>query len=465
MASRRDQLQSYQFLTQRVLSALVMRETDPAQSPLRRGVGAVFVGLMLTVLVSAGFGIYGLLTKVGSNNWKTEGAVVVEKESGASYVYLGGKLHPTLNYASALLAAGQTTPQVFRVSSNSLAGVARTTMIGIPGAPNSLPPANRTAGLPWTLCSAPGVDDSGNRGPIVTLAVGRGPVGGRPLGEDKGLLVTDGKLTALVWKGHRYQLRGSSVVVPALFSAAAPTSVGSAWLNGLPAGIDLGMIPPPQPAGGASAATGFKVGQLLMANTASGALYYLVYPDGLVRLTPLQKALLLNPPQPVTVRVEDAEAAPRSGQLVPPADDSRAPTEVPQLADNAPGDLLCARTDDGRTVGALTIGGSLDTSGATPTGSRTLTGTPLANQVLVPAGYVAVVKVLSSPAAQTGPYALVTDVGARYSVPSEQALQMLGYQPAQAVGVPATLVAQIPPGPALDPAAATRPASAAPPAN
>ncbi|MEN3308214.1 MAG: hypothetical protein V7603_4416, partial [Micromonosporaceae bacterium] len=41
MASRRDQLQSYQFLIHRVISALVMRETDPAESPLRRGVGAV----------------------------------------------------------------------------------------------------------------------------------------------------------------------------------------------------------------------------------------------------------------------------------------------------------------------------------------------------------------------------------------------------------------------------------------
>ena len=42
MASRRDQLQSYQFLVHRTISAFVMRQTDPATSPLRRGVGAVF---------------------------------------------------------------------------------------------------------------------------------------------------------------------------------------------------------------------------------------------------------------------------------------------------------------------------------------------------------------------------------------------------------------------------------------
>jgi hypothetical protein len=33
MASKRDQLHAYQFLVQRVISALVTRETDPEQPP------------------------------------------------------------------------------------------------------------------------------------------------------------------------------------------------------------------------------------------------------------------------------------------------------------------------------------------------------------------------------------------------------------------------------------------------
>src|SRR5690349_21198013 len=101
MASRRDQLQSYQFLTQRVVSAFVMRETDPAQSPLRRGIGAIFAGLMIAVMVGAGFGVVGILTKGGSGGWKVDGTVVIEKETGAAYLYQGGALHPMLNYASA----------------------------------------------------------------------------------------------------------------------------------------------------------------------------------------------------------------------------------------------------------------------------------------------------------------------------------------------------------------------------
>ena len=76
----------------------------------------------------------------------------------------------------------------------------------------------------------------------------------------------------------------------------------------------------------------------------------------------------------------------------------------------------------------------------------------LADQILVPPGSVAVVR--AGPTA----YYLVTDLGFRYAVPSDTVLQILGYDPAQAVDVPANLLTRVPPGPALDPAAAVQPA-------
>ena len=141
-------------MTQRVISAFVMRETDPAQSPLRRGIGALFGGLMVAILIAAGFGIFGILTRVGTDQWKSDGSVVVERESGASFVYLAGRLHPTLNVASAKLAAGRPGPTVFRVAAASLAEVPRGVTVGIPGAPASLPAAKQRIGLPWTACAA-----------------------------------------------------------------------------------------------------------------------------------------------------------------------------------------------------------------------------------------------------------------------------------------------------------------------
>jgi type VII secretion protein EccB len=455
MASRRDQLQSYQFLTQRVLSALVMRETDPAQSPLRRGIGAVFIGIMVAVMVGAGFGVYGILTKSGSTNWKTNGAVIVEKESGASYVFQNGQLNPMLNYASALLAAAAPVPTVFRVSSNSLAGIPRGVTRGIPGAPNSLPPGDRTVGLPWTLCSAAGPDDS--TGPLVTLAIDRTAVGGRELADTQGLLVADERATYLVWKGRRYLIQQPTSVVAVLFGSVTPTRVGTAWINGLPAGEDIAPIPRPT---GTATVLGHRVGELLVATPASGApLYYLVYPDGVAPLTALQATLVQPAPTKVAIDVDTGVNARRSAQQR--ADDPAAagPRSAPELAGAGADKLVCARTGDARGTPTLTVGGSLDTTGATPTGARSGTGTPLAGQVLIPAGRVALVRIMATPTQSSGALALVTDVGVRYSVSTEPVWQTLGFAPERAVGVPAALVALLPAGPALDPLAAARAAA------
>src|SRR5436305_1358672 len=72
MASRQDQLQSYQFTVQRTVSALVMRDPDPVQPPLRRVTGAALVGVLLATLGLAGAAVYGVLAG-GSGNWRDPG--------------------------------------------------------------------------------------------------------------------------------------------------------------------------------------------------------------------------------------------------------------------------------------------------------------------------------------------------------------------------------------------------------
>src|SRR5699024_3396388 len=125
MATRRDQLQSYQFLLQRVISALVYRKTDPAQSPFRRAGGAAFAGVMLSVLALAVTAAIGLFVDMfGSNTDWTEGnAIIVNKDDGSQYVVYPSdadlendesgdlpeqRLYPVLNYTSAALLAGTT---------------------------------------------------------------------------------------------------------------------------------------------------------------------------------------------------------------------------------------------------------------------------------------------------------------------------------------------------------------------
>ncbi len=458
MASRRDQLHSYQFLIQRVISAFVMRETDPAQSPLRRGVGAVFAGVMFAVLGAAAFGVIGLVTKVGGDGWRTDGTVVIEKETGATFVYLGGHLHPTLNYASALLASGKPEPVVARVSGKSLTGVPREVTVGIPGAPDSLPPAAAAVGLPWTLCSSAGPQGPTSPNRMVSLLVGSAPTGATTVGDGQGLLLVDAgtRQTYLVWHGARYAMANAQSVVPALFGAVAATPVGTAWLNALPAGPDIVPLTVPNAGAESAAIPGRSIGDVLVATTGAGPQYYLVFDDGVAPMTVLQKDVQVGtrPVQPIEVNLAEVTAAQQSRVPAQPSGDVQAPPSPPALLRPNGEDLLCTRYGEGTAVPQVTVGGLVATLDPAPTAP---VGAGGADRILVPAGRVAVLRAMTSPAATAGPYHLVTDIGIRYAVPSEEVLKMLGYATARVVDVPAALVTLIPAGPALDPAAAVRP--------
>jgi type VII secretion protein EccB len=462
MASRRDQLHSYQFINQRVINAFVMRETDPAQSPLRRGLGAVFAGVMIAILVAAGFGIYGLLTKVGGNTWQVDGTVVVEKETGASFVYIGGILHPALNYTSALLAAGRPTPTIERVSGRSLAGVPRGVMVGIPGAPNSLPNQAMAVGPPWTLCSSATAGEAGPAG-TVSLAIGVSPIGANRVGDGVALLVTDPTGTGdfLIWHGHRYALRQPQTVVPALFGAAArPAPVGSAWLNALPAGVDIAPIAVPEAGQPSPTMPGRNVGDLLVANTGAGPQFYVVMADGAAPITVLQKDILVAqlPVQPIEVSLAQMGGVPVSQALTPPTGEAQPPATPPTLVAPNGGDMFCAQSTDPRTAPSVWTGGTVaQLYAAAPTGYRGGVSAGVADRVLVPPGRVAVVRAVPSPEATSGGYYIVTDLGIRYAVPSDPVLNALGYTPANAVNVLSSLVNLIPSGPALDPNAPVQP--------
>ncbi len=454
MATRRDQLHSYQFMNQRVISAFVMRETDPAQSPLRRGIGALFGGVMVAILIGAAFGVYGILTRVGTDQWKTDGSVVVERESGASFVFLGGRLNPALNHASARLAAGRPNPQVFRVAAKSLAEVPRGVTIGIPGAPASLPGPKQRVGLPWTMCAVPGNQ------PLSVLLAGAGGPAAAPLG-DRGLLVKDAALgmNYLVWHGLKHLVQDSRSTVPALFGAASPTLVGTAWLNALPSGVDIAAVAVDRRGEQSGAVPGRRNGEVLVAQTGSGDQFYLVLDDGLAPITALQRAVLNArfPATPVAITVNAAIQVPTSRAQTGGGTPGQPPAAPPPLTAPEPGRTVCATTTDAARPPELTVGGSPEAlAGAVPTTAATGAGRALADAVLVPAGKVQVVRVPGS-----GAYVVITDLGVRYAVPSADALSMLGYAPASATDVPTALVNRIPAGVTLDPAAATRPAATA----
>jgi type VII secretion protein EccB len=473
MASRRDQFQSYQFTVRRVVSSFVLHETDPAQPPLRRMSGAAFGSVMVAVVVLAIAGVIGVFKPSGTADWKDSGHVIVEKPSGARYTWMADRntgkfyLYPITNFSSAALLAGST--QTTNVSAAQLLGVPRGPRLGLPDAPDAMPTTDRLLGAPWTLCSLPAQTISGEQVPNTALVVGRQRTSGIPT-QQSAILVRDierGTLH-LVWHGHDYPIRDEGPVLEGLTLRDQPqVEVGTAWLSALPAGKRLAA--PNVPGRGQHTDVlpgGATVGEVRMVRSAGGVQYYLVQDRQIQAITPVQADITLADPTvrkqvyggsaPVTRLLAAAVAASVPRQNLPAVDPTDPPAVKPLMANvNSNKSTVCASFRNAGLVPEIATEAAVEGAELAPaTTQRTQNGTVLANRVEVEPGWGAVVESMPSPTATSGSLFLVTDEGRRYGIATEAARDSLGYRTVTPVQMPASLVARIPAGDALDPEAA-----------
>jgi type VII secretion protein EccB len=424
-------------MVQRVVAALVMRETDPARSPFRRIAGSTLVGVLLAALALGGVAAYSVINPGGSVAWRDESAVIVEKETGAIYVYRDHLLHPVLNYTSALLVLGTPSVKSISASRASLADAPRGAAWGIADAPASLPAADRLTRAAWTVCSSQGRS---------TLFVG-GYTGGAGPG-DHGLLVAGDTDTYLLWRGHKHLVRDADAVLADLvWNNRTPLPVAGGFLNAVPAGTDLAR--PVITGRGRSAASppGAKIGQVYaVKRDQGGADFFIATADRLASLTPLQADLLLADPafgqrQAIDLPRLDFARDTQGTTVAPFAADAGGagalPVTVPELVE--PGNVCVAGDALFIKVTIPDLPGAVSTS---PSASV------LADRIVVPPGRGALIR------SSTGGLSLVTDAGKRFAIPSDDLLPALGYASAQPMTLAPELVALIPAGPSLDPAVA-----------
>ena len=158
MAARKDLLKAQAFTTQRLVSALVDRDPDNAVPPLRRLGIATFVGVLLAVVLVAGFGVVGYLSKPTSQTWQQANTIVIDISAGAVFVFLEHpdepdpakqlQLHPVPNITSAKLITknGPVVPvrtASMRACTRCLASTARTSGPVVSRAPSSAITARR----------------------------------------------------------------------------------------------------------------------------------------------------------------------------------------------------------------------------------------------------------------------------------------------------------------------------------
>lgn len=458
MRTRRDQVQAYRFVTRRIVSAMVSGEPETNELPMRRlGLGIV-ASLLVAVLVLAGFGVYGLVT--GKGGTLDGDALVIEKGTGATYVYVSGRLHPALNYTSARLYFGATTPEVHEMSEAKLRGRARGRTMGIPDAPDSLPPAKALSNGAWQVCNTRPANRT-----VTHLVVGRSLPDVQPLG-GRALIVTAAQRKFMLLNNRALRITEDSTLTGLQLNSATPVEVGEQLINAIPAGPDLKRLPvdragEPFPAGvdGQPA----KVGELFHVSQEP----FLLTAQGLVAVGEITERLVLAatgaPSRDLTLDVASKLIVP--GSLEPEGFPKTIPEVDPSAA--TPGAICAAYQPVGSgaaaDAGTTTIRVHPRTPAelAPPTDTEAQPGqtTPevaAVHRVILSGGTGVLAQAAQASGAPVpgGIAFLLTDSGRKYALASPDAKAALGYGSVTPVGVPAAILALVPDGPALDPSAA-----------
>jgi type VII secretion protein EccB len=465
--TRKDLLQAHRLMTRRAALALLQAEPDPPDQPLRRlNVGA-FSSVLVAGIVAAIFGIWGLIAPGQSGGLTAPNSLLIDKATGTPFVPCQhGKLCPVVNYASALLALNTTAPNQREVSQASLDRYPRGPEIGIQGLP--LPPApSMVVGQPWSVCVQTVYSAATLASHTVTTLVGGQRVGGRPMSGNDALVVRAGNEDWLVWHGERMLIPPArqQAILTALGFVQAAEQVPLSWLNAFSQGPDF--APPViagfgKPVARGPAGRSARIGQVFV--TSPGApQFYVLTRQGLAPVTVTEAKLLdAIPGQPAQGTVTTAQAAGHHGSLS--ADGMPLTMPTPANRNISPQAPLCVVYSGppatGPVAGRVTVGGRV------PAGGLATSGGGYVNRIAMKPGsaaLAAVVPALPSSASAPVPsgqrpavtsYFLITG-GVRYGLATPGVAAVLGYDLArQQTLVPASVVDEIPQGPALDPAAA-----------
>ncbi|MEU4339257.1 type VII secretion protein EccB [Micromonospora lupini] len=459
MQSRKDQVQAQSYVLGRITAALVSAEPDGLESPHRRMIVGTICGVLIGALVVAGFAIFGLLRPGGATAWRSPGALVVEKETGSRFVYVGGVLRPVLNYASARLLFGKE-PAVVSVSRRSLRGVPHGQPVGIVGAPDVLPTPGTVGTQAWTVCAPATPNQLGALVTATTLTVSwAAQRRDRPLGLDEAVVATAGGESYLIWRGRRLRL-AESWLPRVLGVDRAGIPVEQAWLDAVPAGPDLAAVPVagrgvagPRVDGRPS-----RIGELYVARAAgSEERRYLLLDDGLAELNPMAHAIVAADPK--TTHLYGGEAAtpaelspaalaqlPMSRRSVLPAG---VPESLPRIARLPAGDAWCVR--HAMADGKVEVVASMPPpeSAAVPSGAGVSRTSSTAARIEVAPGAGGLVLAGGLDQAAGSGFYLLTDAGVKFPLASAKVAEQLGYPPAGVRAVPRRLLEMIPTGPLL----------------
>jgi type VII secretion protein EccB len=411
--------------------ALVRGDVRMLDDPVRAQSLSLAAGCVLAAIAVAVCAVLAFLQPRGEVG---NAAIVVVRESGALYVRIGDTMHPALNLASARLITGVADePEL--VSTSALNRTKRGSLVGIPGAPNTVAAPLDVNESVWTVC-----DDLTER---TTVLAGQPPA---HLDSKRNALVTargeSAATTYLLYDGHRARvdLRNHAVVRALKLDGLAPRPVSRALLDAVPEVPEI-TTPVVSGVGAPSVLPGVPVGTVMRLNRADSAEYYVALAEGVQRVGEVAADLVRF----TYAHRRDIDAvAPGVIGSVPIVNELPV-ARFPERGGVADSSVLCTRS------GAVLVGDSLPLDGDRV--ARQLVQAdqagPGVDSFAMPPGRSAFVRVTgaSGEGAATGALYLVNDSGVVFGIRDQDAAERLGL--ANPVPAPWPVLARLPRGPEL----------------
>lgn len=297
----RLQVTAHYFWNRRNAAALSHHGVRLDYDPEQRRMSALVLGYVLTVLA---IGLAALMAYIKPAGQVGQSEILADRDTGAIFVMVAGRLHPALNLTSARLISGEAKNPTF-VKAAELAKYPQGPMVGIVGAPTQMP-IHTGLDSQWAVCdTAPTATATASAGqaPVVTAIAGPLSVGRRsaPLLMPNAILARHNNKTFVVWDGHRsdIDLADKSVALALGVDSGAPQPVpmSAALYDTIPSTDPL--VTPVIPNAGQPApwdlGRGAVIGSVLSVHDvqqSGGESLFVVLPNGVQRISPFVASLL-----------------------------------------------------------------------------------------------------------------------------------------------------------------------------
>jgi type VII secretion protein EccB len=462
--SNRDQNSGHLFYNRR-LKAAITRFSVRMKHDDRKQQAAVVLSI---VFVLIGIGWMALLHVMKPAGLVGQSAIIGNRDTGAIYAKIDGRLYPALNLTSGRLAVGTAAAPTW-VKASEIAKYPTGPMIGIPGVPDSLTVTPNSTSA-WSVCDAAPARGSGSP-PVVTSIAGELTTAGRaaPMDPSQAVLVTHKGATYVIWGGQHSQIDPTDRSVTFNLGldpgVTYPIEISNALFDAMPATEPLVVPAIPDLGTPSRWLPGSTVGSVLETEDANGAVtgFYVLLPDGLQKITSfvadlIRTALAQGSATPTLVSPDKLIHIP----VVEVLDVGYYPSGKLNFVDTAANPVTCVAwqkesTDPQATITVFSGRGLPVPIGMDPRLVRLVRDdrdpdSVEADQALVLPGAANFVATTSGVAASNSRESLywLSPQGVRFGVQWEQkTLEALGLNPGSAVQAPWPIVRTFAAGPAI----------------